>query len=83
MKIARSKASEAVHSPTKTGTPKRKRFSVGRPRKDDSGVVTADRILDAAEDLFSKHGFDGVTMREVAALANVDPALAHYYFSTK
>ncbi len=49
----------------------------------DGSVIAADRILDAAEDLFSKRGFDGVTMREVANLANLDAALAHYYFSTK
>lgn len=62
---------------------KPKRATVGRPRKVDGSVVTPDRILDAAEDLFSKRGFDGVTMREVADLANVDAALAHYYFATK
>jgi len=64
---------------------KRKRATVGRPRKAEgkAGTGAADSILDAAEDLFSKHGFDGVTMREVATLANVDPALAHYYFATK
>ena len=60
-----------------------KRATVGRPRKADGSVDAADRILDAAEDLFSKRGFDGVTMREVATLASVDAALAHYYFATK
>lgn len=64
-------------------TTKRKRATVGRPRKVDGSVVAADRILDAAEDLFSKRGYDGVTIREVAELANVDAALAHYYFVTK
>ena len=64
-------------------TSKRKRATVGRPRKVDGSVIAADRILDAAEDLFSKRGFDGVTMREVAELANLDAALAHYYFATK
>ena len=62
---------------------KPKRATVGRPRKTDGNIDSADRILDAAEDLFSKRGFDGVTMREVAILANVDAALAHYYFATK
>ncbi|WP_422449470.1 helix-turn-helix domain-containing protein, partial [Thermoanaerobacterium sp. DL9XJH110] len=38
---------------------------------------------DAAEDLFSKHGFYGVTIREVAAEAGVDTALVHYYFGNK
>ena len=62
---------------------KPKRATVGRPRKVDGSLIAADRILDAAEDLFSKRGFDGVTMREVAELANLDAALAHYYFATK
>lgn len=61
----------------------RKRPGVGRPRKVAGAEGTADRILDAAEDLFSKRGFDGVTLRQVAELALVDPALAHYYFDSK
>lgn len=60
-----------------------KRQVVGRPRKLDGAAAKADHILDAAEDLFSKRGFDGVTVRQVAELAAVDPALAHYYFATK
>ena len=62
---------------------KRKRATVGRPRKSDGNIVATTRILDAAEELFSKQGFDAVTMRAVAALANVDAALAHYYFDNK
>ena len=44
---------------------------------------TRESILDAAEDLFSKHGFYGVTIREVAREAGVDTALVHYYFGAK
>lgn len=62
---------------------RRKRATVGRPRKTEGSIDATKRILDAAEELFSKHGFDAVTMRAVAALANVDAALAHYYFDTK
>ena len=54
----------------------------GRPPKE----VSADSrtaILDAAEALFSQHGFDAVTMREVARQARVDSALLHYYFGDK
>jgi AcrR family transcriptional regulator len=40
-------------------------------------------ILDAAEGLFSRHGFYGVTVRQVAAEAGVDTALIHYYFGAK
>lgn len=42
-----------------------------------------ERILDAAEELFAEHGFDGVTVRQVTRRASVDVALAHYYFGTK
>ena len=74
---------KAIANQSAKPTSKRKRATVGRPRKVDGSVIAADRILDAAEDLFSKRGFDGVTMREVAELANLDAALAHYYFATK
>lgn len=77
------KISHEDEAPAKPKPRKRKRPAVGRPRKVDGGAVAADRILDAAEDLFSKRGYDGVTMRQVAELAGVDPALAHYYFATK
>ena len=40
-------------------------------------------ILDAAEKLFSVHGFHGVTVRAVAVECGVDSALVHYYFGTK
>ncbi len=69
--------------PSRPVPPKRKRATVGRPKKVKGSIVMADLILNAAEDLFSKRGYDGVTVREVAALANVDPALTHYYFATK
>ncbi len=57
----------------------------GRPRKaSEAGLTdTRDLILDAAENLFSKHGFYGVTIREVAREAGVDTALIHYYFTAK
>ncbi|MBX3477519.1 MAG: TetR family transcriptional regulator [Brevundimonas sp.] len=55
----------------------------GRPRKAGGGGDTSESILDAAEDLFSKHGFYGVTIREVAREAGVDTALVHYYFTAK
>ncbi len=57
----------------------------GRPRKAQAAATgdTSASILDAAEDLFSKHGFYGVTIREVAREAGVDTALVHYYFGSK
>ncbi len=67
---------------TKLEAPAAKR---GRPPKAKAAgsADTRDLILDASEDLFSKHGFYGVTIREVAREAGVDTALVHYYFGAK
>ena len=67
---------------TKLDAPTAKR---GRPPKARAAGAadTRDLNLDAAEDLFSKHGFYGVTIREVAREAGVDTALVHYYFGAK
>lgn len=54
----------------------------GRPTK-DAGIDLKQVILDAAEALFARHGFYGVTTRQVAAEAGVDTALIHYYFGAK
>lgn len=40
-------------------------------------------ILNAAEALFARHGYDGVTLRAIASRANVDVALANYHFGPK
>lgn len=42
-----------------------------------------DRILDVAEKLFAEHGYDGVTLRQIASGAKVDVALASYHFGKK
>jgi AcrR family transcriptional regulator len=61
----------------------RKTRSVGRRPKAEGAQETAPVILDAAEKLFSFHGFHGVTVRAVANECGVDSALVHYYFGTK
>jgi AcrR family transcriptional regulator len=50
-----------------------------RPGAED----TRGRILDAARASFAERGFDGTSVRAVAAAAGVDPALVHHYFGTK
>ncbi len=50
-------------------------------RGGDSG--TRDAILDAARKRFAAHGYDGATIRGIAADAGVDPALVHHFFGTK
>jgi len=56
----------------------------GRPVRGPAAPVDMrERILDQAEALFALHGLHGVTVRDVARSAAVDPALVHYYFETK
>ena len=42
-----------------------------------------DRILDAAEGLFARHGFYGVSVRDITKAAAVDVALVSYHFGGK
>lgn len=52
----------------------------GRPPGDSDA---RGRIAAAAMHEFGEHGYDGATMRAIAARAGVDPALVHHYFGTK
>lgn len=47
------------------------------------GAKTRERILRAAERLFAEHGYDGVSVRRIAASAGVQIALLSYYFHSK
>jgi AcrR family transcriptional regulator len=44
---------------------------------------TKGQILEAARRLFATHGYEGATIRSIAADAGVDPALVMHYFGTK
>ncbi|WP_208092696.1 TetR family transcriptional regulator [Blastococcus xanthinilyticus] len=44
---------------------------------------TRDAVLAAARQAFAERGFDGATIRQIAAAAGVDPALVHHYFGSK
>ena len=44
---------------------------------------TKRKILDAAEELFAKFGFNGVSVRKIQALAGVELALINYHFGPK
>ena len=44
---------------------------------------TRARVLLAARTSFGERGFEGTTIRDVAARAGVDPALVHHYFGSK
>lgn len=53
---------------------------VGRRR---GAPDTKGEILAAARTEFAERGYDGATMRGIAARAGVDPALVHHYFGAK
>jgi AcrR family transcriptional regulator len=44
---------------------------------------TREAILDAARKRFGEYGYDGATIRGIAADAGVDPALVHHFYGTK
>ncbi|SCG63607.1 TetR/AcrR family transcriptional regulator [Micromonospora inositola] len=44
---------------------------------------TREAILGAARAAFAERGFDGASIRAIAAAAQVDPALVHHYFGSK
>jgi AcrR family transcriptional regulator len=41
------------------------------------------QILDAAERLFGRQGFDPTTIKQIGAAAKLNPALLYYYFGSK
>lgn len=56
----------------------------GRSRGRRPGAsTTREQILVAARASFARNGYDGASIRAVAASAGVDPALVHYFFETK
>lgn len=47
------------------------------------GPDTRGQILAAARTEFGERGYDGASIRAIAARSQVDPALIHHYFGTK
>lgn len=54
-----------------------------RRSKAEQRAESLELILDAAEYLFSKHGVDGVTLKDVAKRIGIHTSLIHYYFEDK
>ncbi len=53
------------------------------PEHDARGRETRERILDTAEALFAREGVTAVTLRSIAAAAEVNVAAVNYYFGSK
>jgi AcrR family transcriptional regulator len=50
--------------------------------KETKGARTARRILDVAEDLFARHGYDGTSLRQIARGAGIkEPGLYNHFAS--
>ena len=58
-------------------------MSTARSGRRPGSPATREAILSAARERFSKVGYAATTMRAVAAMAEVDPALIHHYFGNK
>lgn len=54
-----------------------------KPTKAEQRAEMTEQILDAAEELFSKHGLYGVTLKDVAGKVGVHHTLVNYYFEDK
>lgn len=74
-----SSSARTNHKSAQSKTPR----PVGRPRVDPSESASRIAILDAAETLFAKRGFDATPTREIAKKAKVTTGLVFYYFPTK
>jgi AcrR family transcriptional regulator len=64
-----------------TESVRRRRSQRAGRRGGDSG--TREAILDAARREFGEHGYDAATIRGIAAVAEVNPALVHHFYGTK
>jgi AcrR family transcriptional regulator len=51
--------------------------------KKKTGRSAKERLLDAAERLFAKRGYHGVSIRDITDAARVDVALVNYHFGSK
>ncbi|MFD9482374.1 TetR family transcriptional regulator [Streptomyces nojiriensis] len=72
-------------TPGTPDAPKPRRRGPGRPRQDeaDDGPGTQERIRLAAREVFAERGYDKTSVRGIAKVAGVDPALVHHYFGSK
>jgi AcrR family transcriptional regulator len=55
----------------------------GRPGRRAGASGSREAILHAARGQFGEHGYDGATIRGIAAVAGVDPALVHHFYGSK
>jgi AcrR family transcriptional regulator len=79
----RVKKKSAKTAGRRTSIASRKGAEKKRWTKAERRAETIEQILDTAEYLFSKHGFYGVTLKDVAKQVGVHHTLLNYYFEDK
>jgi AcrR family transcriptional regulator len=60
-----------------------KRVATPRPRGQARGRATRARLLDAAQDLFCRHGYEGTSIGDVADAAGTGVGTVYHHFSDK
>ncbi len=60
-----------------------KNFPKRPTKKAEQRAETMEQIFDAAEELFSRHGLHGVTLKDVSKQVGVHHTLLNYYFADK
>lgn len=58
-------------------------FAEAAPRPRRKGEITAERILDVAEDLFGERGYEGTTLRDVAGGVGIRTPSLYNHFPNK
>jgi AcrR family transcriptional regulator len=61
----------------------KQRVSVAQPKRLRNAVATREAILRSALAAFSRHGYDGIGVREIAQTAGVTAVLVNRYFGSK
>jgi len=61
----------------------KQRVSVDQPKRPRNAVATREAILQSALAAFSRHGYDGVGVRDIAQAAGVTAVLVNRYFGSK
>lgn len=77
-KASRARPSQSPSARARSGKARGKRLTKAEQRAE-----MMEQILDVAEDLFSKHGLHGVTLKDVAKQVGVHHTLMNYYFQDK
>src|SRR5580693_2889709 len=61
----------------------KQRLPVDQPKRLRNAVATREAILRSALAAFSRHGYDGIGVREIAQAAGVTAVLVNRYFGSK